>query len=135
MLKIFLVLSLFFIASFAELKVVNNTQLLEMRNKGVVIIDIRRIDEWKKFGIIEGSNTITFFDEKGNYDVPKWLSEFSNIVKDKNQPFIIYCAHANRTKMLGNFLNKQLGYKDVYELEDGINNGWLKKGMKTLEYK
>lgn len=135
MIRIFLILSLFIIASFAELKVVNNTQLLEMKNKGIVVIDIRRLDEWQKYGIIEDSRTITFFDEKGNYDVTKWLSEFSNIVKDKNQPFIIYCAHANRTKMLGNFLNKQLGYKDVYELEGGINNGWLKKGMKTLEYK
>ena len=135
MLRIFLILSLFFAALFADLKEVDNTQLAEMKEKGVVVIDIRTLGEWKEYGIIEDAKLITFFDEKGNYDMTKWLSEFSNVVKDKNQTFVIYCAHANRTKMLGNFLSKQLGYKDVYELTGGINYGWLDKGMKTAEYK
>jgi rhodanese-related sulfurtransferase len=135
MLRIFLILSLFFVTLFADLKEVDNTQLTEMKNKGVVVIDIRTLGEWKQYGIIQNAKPITFFDEKGNYDVTKWLSEFSKYVKDKNQPFVIYCAHANRTKMLGNFLNKQLGYENVYELEGGINYGWIDKGLKTVDYK
>ena len=135
MLRIFLILSLFFAALFADLKEVDNKQLAEMKDKGVVIIDIRTLGEWKEYGIIENAKLITFFDEKGNYDMSKWLSEFSNVVKDKNQTFVIYCAHANRTKMVGNFLNKQLAYQNVYELTGGINYGWLDKGMKTVEYK
>ena len=135
MLRIFLILSLFFAALFADLKEVDNKQLAEMKDKGVVVIDIRTLGEWKEYGIIEDAKLITFFDEKGNYDMTKWLSEFSNVVKDKNQTFVIYCAHANRTKMVGDFLSKQLGYKDVYELTGGINYGWIDKGMKTVEYK
>lgn len=135
MLRIFLILSLFFAALFADLKEVDNTQLVEMKDKGVVVIDIRTLGEWKEYGIIEDAKLITFFDEKGKYDMTKWLSEFSNVVKDKNQTFVIYCAHANRTKMVGDFLSKQLGYKDVYELTGGINYGWIDKGMKTVEYK
>lgn len=135
MLRIFLILSLFFAALFADLKVVNNSQLAEMQNKDVVVIDIRTLGEWKEYGIIQNAKPITFFDEKGKYDTTKWLNEFSKYVKDKNQTFVIYCAHANRTKMLGNFLNKQLGYENVYELEGGINYGWIDKGMKTIEYK
>ncbi|WP_368031369.1 rhodanese-like domain-containing protein [Arcobacter sp. s6] len=135
MLRIFLILSLFFAALFADLKVVNNSQLAEMQNKNVVVIDIRTLGEWKEYGIIQNAKPITFFDEKGKYDTTKWLNEFSKYVKDKNQTFVIYCAHANRTKMLGNFLNKQLGYENVYELEGGINYGWIDKGMKTIEYK
>ena len=135
MLRIFLILSLFFAALFADLKEVDNTQLVEMKDKGVVVIDIRTLGEWKEYGIIEDAKLITFFDEKGNYDITKWLSEFSKYVKDKNQAFVIYCAHANRTKMLGNFLNKQVGYTNVYELEGGINYGWIDKGKKTVEYK
>jgi rhodanese-related sulfurtransferase len=135
MLRIFLILSLFFVTLFADLKEVDNTQLAEMKNKGIVVIDIRTLGEWKQYGIIQNAKPITFFDEKGNYDVTKWLSEFSKYVKDKNQPFVIYCAHANRTKMLGNFLNKQLGYENVYELEGGINYGWIDKGLKTVDYK
>lgn len=135
MLRIFILLSLFFAALFADLKVVNNTQLAEMQNKDVVVIDIRTLGEWKEYGIIQNAKPITFFDEKGKYDTTKWLNEFSKYVKDKNQTFVIYCAHANRTKMLGNFLNKQLGYENVYELEGGINYGWIDKGLKTVEYK
>ena len=135
MLRIFVLLSLFFAALFADLKVVNENELTQMQNKNVVVIDIRTLSEWKEYGIIENAKPITFFDEKGNYDMTKWLSEFSNVVKDKNQTFVIYCAHANRTKMVGDFLSKQLGYKDVYELTGGINYGWIDKGMKTVEYK
>ena len=135
MLSIFVLLSLFFAALFADLKVVNENELTQMQNKNVVVIDIRTLGEWKEYGIIENAKPITFFDEKGNYDITKWLSEFSKYVKDKNQAFVIYCAHANRTKMLGNFLNKQVGYTNVYELEGGINYGWIDKGKKTVEYK
>lgn len=135
MIKIFLVLCFFMVSLFAQLKEVDNTQLLEMKSKGVQIIDIRRVDEWKKTGIIEGAKMITFFDEKGNYDIPKWLNEFSQIVKDKDATFVIYCAHANRTKMVGNFLNQELGFKNVYELKGGINYGWIDKGMKTVQIK
>lgn len=132
MLKIFLSLSFFMVSLFADLKVVDNNQLLEMQKKGVEIIDIRRVDEWEQTGIINGAKMLTFFDEKGNYDMAKWLNDFSQIIKDKNTTFVIYCAHANRTKMVGNFLDKELGYKNVYELNGGINYGWIDKGMKTI---
>ena len=135
MLRIFVLLSLFFAALFTDLKVVNENALTQMQNKNVVVFDIRTLGEWKGYGIIKNAKPITFFDEKGNYDITKWLSEFSKYVKDKNQAFVIYCAHANRTKMLGNFLNKQVGYTNVYELEGGINYGWIDKGKKTVEYK
>lgn len=132
MIKIFLGLCFFGLSLFADLKVVDNNQLLEMKAKGIEIIDIRRVDEWKKTGVIDGAKMLTFFDAKGNYDIPKWMSEFSQIIKDKDSTFVIYCAHANRTKMVGNFLNKELGYKNVYELNGGINYGWIDKGMKTI---
>jgi rhodanese-related sulfurtransferase len=135
MLKIFLSLSFFMVSLFADLKEIDNNQLLEMQKKGVEIIDIRRVDEWEKTGVINGAKMLTFFDEKGNYDMAKWLNDFSQIVKDKNTTFIIYCAHANRTKMVGNFLNKELKYSNVYELAGGINYGWIDKGMKTVPVK
>ncbi len=96
MLRIFVLLSLFFAALFADLKVVNENELTQMQNKNVVVIDIRTLGEWKEYGIIENAKPITFFDEKGNYDITKWLSEFSKYVKDKNQAFVIYCAHRQR---------------------------------------
>jgi len=118
-------------ASFSE---IDEKQLVQMQKDGVVIIDIRREEEFVQLGIIEGSHTLTFFDEKNNYNVPAWMNEFVKIVKNKDQPFIIYCAHANRTKVVGNFLNKKLKYKNIYDLKGGIDYGWLDKGKKTVRY-
>ena len=132
-----ILLSLLFLVGslFAQLKEVDNNQLLQMKEKGVVVIDIRRAEEWKSTGIIEDSKLLTFFDRNGRYDVNQWLSDFSKLVKSKDTTFVIYCAHANRTKVVGNFLEKELGFKNVYELKGGINYGWIQKGMKTVEYK
>ncbi|MGB3750361.1 MAG: rhodanese-like domain-containing protein, partial [Arcobacteraceae bacterium] len=98
-----------------------------------VLIDIRREDEWNHYGIIEGSHKLTFFDETGDYDFNAWMAEFIKIVKDKNQKFILVCAHANRTKTVGNFLATELRYTNVNELDGGINYGWIDKGLKTVK--
>ena len=66
--KLLLTLLLTFNIAYAKMQTMNETQLHEDISKGVVVIDIRRADEWKKYGIIKGSKLITFFDEKGNYD-------------------------------------------------------------------
>ncbi len=108
-------------------------QFREELKKGAIVIDIRREDEWKQYGIIESSHKLTFFDGQGKYDINKWMGEFTKIVKSKEQPFILVCAHANRTKAVGELLGLQLGYKYVQELDGGINYGWLDKGLKTVK--
>ena len=133
MLKIIL-LSLLITLSLADFKELDTKNVQQMIKKGITVIDIRRLDEFKKVGIIKGSHTITFFDNKGKYDIPTWLKKFTKIVKTKEQPFILYCAHANRTKVVGDFLSKQLGYKNVYDLKGGIMYGWIDKGLSTIKY-
>lgn len=108
-------------------------QVQEAIKKGVVVIDIRRADEFKRFGIIKGSHKLTFFDEQGKYDINAWMKEFTKIVTSKEQPFILVCAHANRTKGVGELLGIQLGYKYVQELDGGINYGWIDKGLETIK--
>ncbi len=133
MFKKLLFISILFVSSlFADFTTLSTTQVQEAIKKGVVIIDVRTPAEFKQFGIIKGAHKLTFFDERGNYDINQWMSEFTKIVKDKNQPFILYCAHANRSKVVGKFLSEQAGYKNVSELEGGINYGWIDKGLKTV---
>ena len=129
--KLLLTLLLTFNIAYAKMQTMNETQLHEDISKGVVVIDIRRADEWKKYGIIKGSKLITFFDEKGNYDINAWLNEFKKLVKTKDQKFVLICAHANRSKVVGNMLADQLKYTKVYDLKGGINYGWLDKGLKS----
>ncbi len=133
--KILIVSLLFVTVAFAKFNHLNDKEVLSMMQKGVPIIDIRTPGEWKQYGIIKGAKLLTFFDKNGRYDAKSWLQKFSKIVKDKNQPFILYCAHANRSKVVGKFLDKQLGYKNVNELEGGIIYGWIQKGRETVTVK
>lgn len=105
----------------------------EKVKQGYKIIDIRRSDEWEYYGVIEGSHKITFFDEEGGYDINNFLQVFTEVVKDKEQAFILVCAHARRTKAVAEMLALQLKYKNVYELDGGINWGWIDKGYKTIK--
>ena len=117
-------------AGFITLK---TAQVQEAIKNGVAVIDIRRADEWERFGIIEGSHKLTFFDGQGRYDINDWMDKFTKIVTSKDQPFILVCAHANRTKSVGELLGIQLGYKYVQELDGGINYGWIDKGLETVK--
>lgn len=129
--KILLAILLACTFSYADFKALDEKQLQDAIKNGVAVIDIRRPGEWKQFGVIPTSHKITFFDNQGNYDVSKWMNEFSKVVTSRTQPFILVCARANRTKAVGRMLSEQGGFKNVYELDGGIMNGWLRKGLKT----
>jgi len=135
MLKILLTFCMTATLLFADFREVDEKELQSMIKKGIKVIDIRRAGEFKQTGIIKGAYMLTFFDDKGAYDVPSWMNKFVKIVKNKEQPFVIYCAHANRTKVVGNFLSKELKYKNVYDLKGGIAYGWIDKGLKTVRIK
>jgi rhodanese-related sulfurtransferase len=117
----------------ADFRTLSTKEVETSIKNGVAIIDIRRADEHEKYGTIRGSHKLTFFDKAGNVNIEKWMTEFTKIVKDKEQPFILVCAHANRTKVVGKFLSEQAGFKNVQELEGGINYGWIDKGKKTVK--
>lgn len=129
-LLIFLLLSY---SLFAEFKAIDAQTLIKMQKQGIPVIDIRTPSEWKERGIIPNAHKIMFFTPNGGADVPNFMFKLGHIVKNKNQPFIIYCAHANRTKILGKWLSDKLGFKKVYELKGGIEYGWIDKKYKTVK--
>ncbi len=118
---------------YGPFKSISTDDFIEKMEEGYAIIDVRRQDEWDYYGVIEGSHKITFFDETGQYDVEKFMEAFTQVVTDKEQPFILVCAHANRTKSIGEFLGGPMGYKNVYELDGGINYGWIDQGYGTVK--
>jgi len=128
-----LILALGASSLFADLKSISADELLKMQAKGVPVIDIRTATEWKERGVIKGAQKLTFFNEQGKALMPSFMFKLGSLIKDKNKPFIIYCAHANRTKSLGNWLSKSEGFKNVYELKGGIEYGWIDKGKKTVK--
>ena len=110
----------------------NSEMFKQAQMNGAIIIDIRREDEWKKTGIIDGAITITAFGERGNMH-PEFQKKFLNIVPSEKTPIMLYCHVGGRTNSLGNALINQLGYSNVSHLTNGIV-GWLADGNKIVNY-
>ena len=82
------------------------------------IVDIRTTAEWKETGLVKGSIPIQFFNERGQYDIPKFLKEL-NAKVDTSKEFALICRTGSRTKMVGIFLSDELKYK-VIDIKGGI---------------
>ena len=130
--KIILVTLLLSISLFADFQTIDNAEFKKLQKDGILVIDIRTKSEWETTGIIEGSRKMTFFSEQGQPLWSDWFFELGQILKDKSEPFILYCAHASRTKELGRFLTEE-GFENVYELKNGIEGGWIKAGEKVVK--
>lgn len=91
----------------------------------IKIIDIRTPGEWKTTGLVKGAIPIMFFDERGNYNIDAFVAELGKKVK-KNEPFALICNSGSRSRTLGSYLGKQLGY-NVIDLQGGIQYALQKK--------
>ncbi len=100
-------------------------------NENIKIIDIRTPAEWRETGIVKGSYTIMFFDEKGNFDVGAFLKQLDKVV-DKDEPFALICRVGSRTAIVSEFLSERLGYR-VINLQGGIMK-MIYEGYKTVPY-
>ena len=99
-------------------------------SSNIPVIDIRTPGEWRQTGIVDGSETLMFFDEQGNYDADRFLRKLDTIV-DKDKPFAIICRTGRRTGIVAAFLEKR-GYQ-VIDLTGGITH-MMKIGIPLVPY-
>jgi len=125
-------LSLLLLPAHADVIQVDNEELKSLLEQGIPLIDVRRADEWKQTGVVEGSHLLTFFDAKGNYDVKQWLADLDQIAPN-DQPFILICAVGGRTGNISKLLDRRLGFTGVHNLTKGIR-GWIKAGEPTTPW-
>ena len=123
-------ISLFSNIASAEIINIGNEALKELLAKDVVIVDVRRAEEWQETGIVEGSHTLTFFDGKGGYDAKKWLTALST-VSTQDQPIILICHSGVRSKVIANWLSNGAGFHTVYNVRQGIAE-WIGHGQPTV---
>lgn len=121
MVFLFLVLSN---SSYAAVGNLTSEQLIEAKNQGMVIIDIRTPQEWNDIGVIPGSKKIMFFNEQRKPMVSEFLSEFQKLVTNKDQPFILVCRSGSRTGVVTQFLDAKVGYSKGAHLAKGIKS-WI----------
>ena len=116
---------------FAEVKEVNNQEILSLIKNGVPVIDIRRADEWYDTGVINQSNLLTFFDKKGNHNAEEWLLKLKKVAKE-GDPVIIICRSGKRSGIVSKFLDEQANFTNVYNASDGMLS-WVSSKNKTIE--
>lgn len=105
---------------------IGNSELANKLENGVKLIDIRRADEWKQTGVVDGSIKLTAFDDRGRF-----INSFADMLAKSVQPdeeFILICRTGNRTAVLSNWLSTEGGYKNVVNVKDGITS-WIKEGQ------
>jgi rhodanese-related sulfurtransferase len=88
-----------------KLKDLDNEQLL----------DVRTPEEYKE-GHLEGSVNIDYYNENFSTQLD---------ALDKDKPVMVYCRSGSRSSKAAEIL-RQKGFKQVYELEEGII-GWQQK--------
>lgn len=101
---------------------VDNAGLKSLLAQGVPVYDVRRPEEWRQTGVVDGSRLLTFVDARGRL-LPDFLPRFAADV-GKNDPVILICRTGSRTDVLARYLVENLGYTQVYNVRHGITR-WI----------
>ena len=114
----------------AETIGVDEAALRELLDEGVPVVDVRRPEEWRETGVIEGSHLLTFFDAEGRYDAAAWKAALDGIV-DADEPVALICRTGRRTSLVAEWLGGRAGHATVYDVEGGIT-AWREAGGETV---
>ena len=107
-------------------------EFISAQERGGIVIDIRREEEWKETGILKGSQTITAFTQDGKIH-PDFPKKFFDLITDVDVPILLYCRTGNRTGILGKALIDQVGQTNVSHLSAGIV-GWKEQGFPIVDF-
>lgn len=114
----------------AGLSSLNTEELQAMGSQGAVIVDIRTPAEWNATGVIPGSQTLTFYDGQGRFDLMGFSASLSQLSPDPKAPVILVCRSGHRSEDAGKMLASQWPDRKFLHLEKGINE-WIREGKPT----
>ncbi len=110
----------------ADMLETSSDKLATLIEEGAAVVDVRTPDEWRTTGVIAESHLLTFFDDRGNYNLNDWLSKFTKLA-DPEDEVVIICAVGNRSQVISQFLSSKLGYQKVHNVTQGIEH-WIGSG-------
>jgi len=128
--KIILLLSMFTVSLFADVK--NEYISQKILNSNIPIVDVRTPGEWKETGLLKNAIPIMFFNIQGKPLVNSFLKEL-NAKVDTKKPFAIICHTGQRTSIIAPWLSKELHY-DVTNLKGGMDYAVKAVKLKTYPY-
>lgn len=93
-----------------------NTFLSLQKELDWVIIDVRTPEEIAKWKLTKNALEMDYY-----------ANDFSEKLKnlDKATAYFIYCEHGNRSRST-KYMMQEVGFKQVYDLKDGVSNLNLK---------
>jgi rhodanese-related sulfurtransferase len=104
-------------------------ELEGLMRRGVMVIDVRRADEWRTTGVVPGSRTLTAFDAQGNLD-PRFIEALS-APAEPDREIALICRTGNRSAKAARLLASELGYTRVSNVEGGMVE-WLREGRPVV---
>jgi rhodanese-related sulfurtransferase len=90
--------------------------------QGAKVVDIRRADEWRDTGIIDGSILLTAVDAEGRL-VPGFAQALDQAV-GRDEPVVVICRSGNRSAAITRMMSESAGYSRVVDAGGGIR-AWL----------
>jgi rhodanese-related sulfurtransferase len=104
-------------ASQDAIEVIDSEKLISLEKQGIVIIDIRTINEYENGHIPE----VVHIDFMQN--------DFIDKIKEQNmdEPVIIYCASGGRSGKASKLM-MEAGFKKIYDYSGGFSD-WKRKGL------
>ncbi len=109
---------------------VASNELPELLQQGVVLIDVRRPDEWQSTGVVADSLLLTFFDQAGKSNPPLWWQQLQE-QKVTDKPLALICRSGYRSAIICDYLLDQGLQASLYNVQDGIL-GWLQEGFPVV---
>ena len=93
----------------------------------ILLVDIRRPDEWRRTGIPEGALPL-------DMRRPDFLAQLDQAVGgDRTRPVALICAAGVRTARVATAL-RRVGFSDIRDVSEGMTGsragpGWLRAGL------
>lgn len=97
--------------------------IAKIRSKRYKNIDVDDINNIQGAAILDVRSPLEFEENhlKDSINIPLYEldKEVEKIIKNKNQPIIVYCSSGSRSKKAAVKLQKK-GYTNIYNLEKGL---------------
>ena len=106
-------------------------------NENTYLVDVRTPEEFKNDGFSDLSSInkilhkITIVNSDGSPN-PNFLSEFSDLNLNKDSEIYFICRSGARS-MRAAALVADLGYQNLYNVEDGFTLGWKPMGLPSCD--
>ncbi len=104
----------------------------KQQNEGLLVIDIRRPEEWLATGVPRGAKILSI--EKHPLGLEGFLQDLQALLQqDMSRPFALICRTGNRTsQILPHF--RYLGFENAMHVSGGIfgngtSTGWLEEKL------